>query len=118
VAPRHQTGSRDIGAAIDRGPNRAFLHGGLGTPHLLEDCGAVFDVQPIQQLLPRHRGQLHREDFVFRRDRGFVGNLSRSAKANWFADMPKNGAISAGFGRSLLVYRRPIGEDAVLCSRL
>src|ERR1035441_1249738 len=68
VPPDHQAGPRDLRTAIERRLDRAFIHADLGALHLSETRGALLDLQPIQQLLPRHGRQLQDEQLVFRRD--------------------------------------------------
>src|SRR5450759_5191466 len=77
VPPDGQAGPGDVRTTIERRLDRAFIHADLGTLHLPENRGALLNLQPIQQLLPRHGRQLQDELLVFRSDGGLVGDLHR-----------------------------------------
>src|SRR5450759_4005378 len=65
VPPDGKAGPGDLRTAIERHLDRAFIHADLGALHLSENRSALLDLQPIQQLLPRHRRQLQDEHLVF-----------------------------------------------------
>src|ERR1039458_5427605 len=90
VPPGGQAGPGDVRTGIDRRLDRAFVHGDLRVPHLSENRGALLDLQPIQQLLPRHGRQLQQERLVFRRDGCLVGNLHRW----WTGTQAEGGGLS------------------------